>query len=112
MLKGRITGQLLPTYTYTLFEALAKDPTINVNDALLQVSAGVEYLHKLGLCHNDIHVKNIMIDNDGLAVLIDVEFARPGGEQVTVLGNVSSRRNDYEEMERITRELRVGKNKK
>jgi serine/threonine protein kinase len=47
----------------------------------VQVLLAVQYLHGLGLAHNDIKAENVVLDADGNAKLIDFGFAKVG--QVT-----------------------------
>ncbi|TAQ86248.1 hypothetical protein B7494_g5414 [Chlorociboria aeruginascens] len=49
------------------------------------LESAVDYLHSLGLAHNDINPDNIMI-KDGMPVLIDFGSAQPFGKRLQSLG--------------------------
>ena len=52
---------------------------------LESLKSAVEYLHTLGLAHNDINPDNIMVKN-GLPVLIDFDSCQPFGKRLQSLG--------------------------
>lgn len=41
--------------------------------------AGLNWLHSLGLVHDDINPKNIMLDDDGHAIIIDFDSCASSG---------------------------------
>lgn len=43
------------------------------------VKAGLRLIHDFGLVHDDINPENIMIDEDGRAIIIDFDSCRPIG---------------------------------
>ena len=49
---------------------------------LEDILKGIRHLHSLGLVHNDINPANIMLDNNGTAVLIDFDSCRRVGESL------------------------------
>lgn len=49
--------------------------------------SAVDYIHSLGLAHNDINPDNIMIGEDGLPVLVDFGSCAPYGERLESLGS-------------------------
>jgi serine/threonine protein kinase len=85
--RGRITAivlerldQTLTQYSHTpAFEQL---DTAKFFDAL---KSAVDYLHSLGLAHNDINPDNIMVTN-GMPVLIDFGSCQPFGKNLQSLG--------------------------
>ncbi|KAH8744393.1 hypothetical protein F5883DRAFT_439941 [Diaporthe sp. PMI_573] len=52
-------------------------------------AAAAEHLHSLGLAHNDISPPNIMFDNAGQAVLINLDSCAPLGNVITKSGLVT-----------------------
>lgn len=70
--RGRITAIILEPLDWTL-SAYIDEPGFAWLDkarSLTAMESAVEYLHSLGLAHNDINPDNIMI-KDGMPVLID-----------------------------------------
>ncbi|KAG5336307.1 hypothetical protein C0989_012209 [Termitomyces sp. Mn162] len=54
-------------------------PPFDSRTIILDVQAGVVHLHKLGLVHNDITPRHVMLDENGHAVIIDFDTcAVPG----------------------------------
>lgn len=47
----------------TLEDYLNKTRNVNYNKIYRQIQDKVLKLNKLGICHNDLHVKNIMVRN-------------------------------------------------
>lgn len=58
-------------------------------DCMDQVEAAAAHLHSLGLAHNDISPSNIMFDNAGQAVLIDLDSCAQLGNPLTKGGLVT-----------------------
>lgn len=57
-----------------LFEYIVKKKRLEEKEAakfLLQIIAGVEYIHKLGICHRDLKPENLLMDEDKNIKIID-----------------------------------------
>lgn len=82
-----IVAICLKRYNKTLFDAVSeKDVNFDPAKVLQGVRDGVEFLHALGLVHNDINPANIMFDDEGNAVIIDFDSCLPEGEKITRKG--------------------------
>ncbi len=66
--------------------------------------SAIEHLHDLDYCHNDVLVNNIMIDEGGGGVLIDVGFFRLEVEGVDALWIKYSPKKDDDEIALIAHE--------
>ena len=85
--RGRITAIVLERLDQTLTQ-LAQTPAFQQLDKskfLEALQSAVDYLHSLGLAHNDINPDNIMI-KDGMPVLIDFGSCQPFGKNLQSLG--------------------------
>lgn len=82
--RNRITAILLQKYESTLrqcswtpeFEALDQETIYN------GVKSAIEYLHSLGLAHNDISPDNIMLSKDNAPIVIDLGSSAPFGAHI------------------------------
>ncbi|KUJ16408.1 uncharacterized protein LY89DRAFT_685400 [Mollisia scopiformis] len=85
---GRIVALALPKLPETL-GARIEDETRPIDGVKVyeEVSAGLRYLHSLGLAHNDIAPSNIMLREDDTAVIIDFGSCAKEGEATS--GTVS-----------------------
>lgn len=86
--RGRITSFFVERLNQTL------DQYVNAPDGfepldnerfLAGVQSAIDYLHSLGLAHNDLNPQNIMV-RDGMPVLIDFGGCAPFGEVVQSCG--------------------------
>ena len=71
--------QELPTGR-TLEELIAEEGKCTEEDArriFQDVVCGVWYLHSYGLCHRDLQLSNIIVDNDGRAKICDFGVSTP-----------------------------------
>jgi serine/threonine protein kinase len=85
--RGRITAIVLERLDQTLTQ-YAHTPAFEQLDMAIFLEAlesAVDYLHSLGLAHNDINPDNIMIKN-GVTVLIDFGSCQPFGKPLQSLG--------------------------
>ncbi|KAF3193779.1 hypothetical protein TWF225_009325 [Orbilia oligospora] len=85
--RGRITAILLERLgqTLTQYESTPNREPLDKEKFLEAFESTVDYLHSLGLAHNDINPDNIMI-KDGMPVLIDFGGCQPFGKRVTSNG--------------------------
>jgi len=67
---------------------LAPLPAAAVAQMVVDLAGGLAALHAAGLVHRDVHPGNVIVDDDGRAVLIDLGSVRPddGGATTTVSG--------------------------
>ncbi|KAF7561170.1 hypothetical protein G7046_g2971 [Stylonectria norvegica] len=81
--RGRITAILIERLEHTLMEYAFKPEFSQVDKAAFfeSLKSAVEYLHSLGLAHNDINPYNIMV-KDGAPVLIDFDACQPVGKRL------------------------------
>ncbi len=87
--RGRITAIFLERLDQTLTQYTSRpdfEPLYNAKFVEALESA-VDYLHSLGLAHNDINPDNIMV-RDGMPVLIDFGSTQPFGKRLQSLGTV------------------------
>lgn len=72
----------LRKYRCTLREATTDDSNaINAESILDDIKCGLNHLHKLGFAYNDLNPENVMLDDNGRAVLIDFDACLPIGEE-------------------------------
>lgn len=92
-----------------------KDTSLARPDLLEAVLAGIrngiEHIHSLGYCHNDVNATNIMFDDNNTPIIIDFETCCPEGEELTLKRGMvgwydesskhSCRKNDYYGLQKI-----------
>ena len=61
------------------FELWLRLPPLNKERIVSDVMAGLDFLHGIGLVHDDISPQNIMLDDGGRAVIIDFDSCVPLG---------------------------------
>ncbi|MEI8301425.1 MAG: protein kinase [Chlamydiota bacterium] len=70
-----------------------KDGDFNLHQTLsilIQIADALIYMHSAGYVHYDIHGRNILIDKDGQAKLIDLGLMHPIDSQHTILNDIKS----------------------
>lgn len=72
---GSICGLCFENYVMTLQERAKFGPPL---DTKLCFEGGISHLHGLDLIHNDINLRNIMMDADDNLVIIDFDSCRRG----------------------------------
>lgn len=82
---GRITGIVLERLGKTLIHSLPNILDLDIPVFLAELQSTVDYLHSLGLAHNDINPYNIMIKNKR-PILIDLGGCAPPGDRVSSFG--------------------------
>lgn len=85
--QGRIVRIALKKYKATFESKL--DNVTTLHKYMDQIESAAAHLHSLGYAHMDISPQNIMIDDNGQAVLIDFDACLPFGETVTKAGLVT-----------------------
>ncbi|KAK1768689.1 kinase-like domain-containing protein [Phialemonium atrogriseum] len=85
--RGRITAILLEKLDSTLKQYASTPDFQRLDKASFfeALKSAVDFLHSLGLAHNDINPDNIMV-KDGTAVLIDFGSCQPFGKRLQSLG--------------------------
>lgn len=107
-----IVGRCFKRYEENLFERVGRSKrTLNIDACMTGIRQGVEHLHSLGICHNDINPANIMFSGDDTPVIIDFDSSRykgallepkrgtPGWCQMDV--KISCPENDYYSLKKI-----------
>lgn len=81
---GRITGLCLQRYPKTLGDHFAEGAHSGYVDRQIEdgITAGVHYLHSLGVAHNDIRQETVCIDDEDSAVIVDFEVCLPFGATI------------------------------
>ncbi|KAJ2911492.1 hypothetical protein MD484_g8922, partial [Candolleomyces efflorescens] len=108
--RGLIAGICIKRYSCTLAALLGggvvlpdgtQQPPFNFDLILDGINAGIKHLHSMGLSHNDITPSNIMLDENGCAVIIDFNNSgafgsacRPGTPGWTNFSRESAAEND------------------
>jgi hypothetical protein len=78
---GRITHICLQRYQSNLVDHVFNGNAIGRRDQILaDIRAGIDHLHSLGLAHNDVNPYNICVNEDGSAVIIDLDSCLPFNE--------------------------------
>ncbi|KAI8947836.1 kinase-like domain-containing protein [Xylaria longipes] len=85
--RGRITALVLELLDQTLtqYKSDGKLQSLDKDAFISNLQSAVDYLHSLGLAHNDINPDNIMV-KDGMPVLIDFGSCAPVGQRLQSLG--------------------------
>lgn len=58
-----------PLHAFTSSEL--KPPTSKAIDIVSQIAAGLDYAHSMGVSHNDLHPKNIVLGDNGIVKIVD-----------------------------------------
>lgn len=114
---SRITGLCFVKYDTTLATRLNdRDRPVHPDKCWNAIKGGIEHLHSLGLIHNDLNPRNIMLKPDDTPVIIDFDSCRRDGDKLLKGGtwgwtdeNVqyASPKNDYDGLKRIYEALKA-----
>lgn len=87
--RGRITSLVLKEHEYTLTQYIRQPGFQHLDKARFMDSlySAVNYIHSLGLAHNDINPHNVMIGEDDLPILLDFGSCALYGERLESLGS-------------------------
>jgi serine/threonine protein kinase len=110
--QDRIIAACFVKYTDTLADRLREGSAIDHNRLMDGIRHGLEHIHGLGFCHNDLKDSNIMFKPDGTPVIIDFDSCQRKGEKLEKMGTwnwrlaaYSSPENDWSCFEQIRRHL-------
>lgn len=92
---GRAVRLALKGYNKTLYERLQRETRQEFGEqqrqaCMDQTEAAAAHLLSLGLAHNDISPSNIMFDDNGQAILIDLDTCAPQGTPLVKGGWITS----------------------
>ncbi|KAG8169406.1 hypothetical protein KVR01_000151 [Diaporthe batatas] len=81
--RGLITGLVLDRHPNTLTDYLRnKIGSLDKGPFMKALELAIHHLHSLGLAHNDVNPGNILVDLEGMPVLIDFGSARAIGAKL------------------------------
>ncbi|WPH04659.1 serine/threonine-protein kinase-like protein [Acrodontium crateriforme] len=85
--RGRIVGIAFDRLSRNLFDRVKQhDTPFDGAVCMASITSAVEYIHSLGLAHNDLNPSNIMLDEADTAFIIDFGSCRPEGEDLITTG--------------------------
>jgi serine/threonine protein kinase len=79
---GSIRGLCFAKYTMDLVQRVQTRRSLDTDIYLRGIENGIHHLHRLGMVHNDINPRNIMIDEDDKPIIIDFDSCRLEGEEL------------------------------
>ncbi|EED11921.1 conserved hypothetical protein [Talaromyces stipitatus ATCC 10500] len=79
---GRIKGLCFVKYATDLIQRVQTGRTLDIDFYIQSIESGIRHLHRLGLIHNDINPRNIMISEDDRPIIIDFDSCKPEGEEL------------------------------
>jgi len=100
----RVVSIVMQKYQWTLAERCKeKQPPLDVTKCIKEISAALTYLHSKNLCHNDVHMGNVVLKDDDTAVLIDFDAFLTEGDPLKkgsalewrVNSKTSNKKNDW-----------------
>ncbi|KAK2595515.1 hypothetical protein QQS21_006790 [Conoideocrella luteorostrata] len=81
--RGRITGIVLDRHPHTLNDYLKSEiGSVDKKPFMQAITSAISHMHSFGWAHNDLNPGNIMVDKDGMPVLIDFGSAREVGAKL------------------------------
>jgi serine/threonine protein kinase len=79
---GSIIGLCFVKYTMDLIQRVQTRRPLDTDIYLRGIENGIQHLHRLGVVHNDINPRNIMIDEDDKPIIIDFDSCKLDGEEL------------------------------
>lgn len=118
--ENRVVGLCLERCVETLYERTwLKRKEVDREKIIGSVRSGINHLHQLGFCHNDISLENIMFREDDSIVIVDFDSCQRMGDPLgTKRGTpyfsdesatLSSPGNDFYSLDKVEAYLRTGK---
>lgn len=83
---NKVMGLCFKRYAMTLAEMTMKDARVDAIEVIKEIEGAVHFLHDNGIYHFDINPTNIMFDDEGKAVLIDLDSAYVDDEEEPIKG--------------------------
>lgn len=83
--------QVMEYAPYGLFECvtISQMTTGEITCSFLQILAGVNYLHGIGLAHRDLKLENVVVSEQGIMKIIDfgsaTVFKQPGSDDINLV---------------------------
>lgn len=99
--ENRFRGFVLRKYVETLRKRVEREAEIDSEQVMRAIEGAIDHLHSLGVAHNDVNPFNIMLDSDGLAILIDFDSTVPFGEKMDKPGTVGWNRGHQSLSDRL-----------
>jgi len=116
---GRITTLHFVRYPSNLAERMRKGHIVDKDRVLDDIRRGLDHLHSLGYCHNDLKPTNVMLSSDGTAIINDFDSSQRAGEKLSKGGSLgwnhasySCPENDwacFRQIERMVRSQRLNR---
>jgi serine/threonine protein kinase len=85
---GKITGLCFHKYPITLSQKLKEATPFDKAFCLEGIESGVRHMHSLGLIHNDLNPRNIMMDGER-PVIIDFDSCKREGDELGLKAGTS-----------------------
>jgi serine/threonine protein kinase len=85
---GKITGLCFHKYPMTLSQKLKEATPFDTSSCLEGIGSGVRPMHSLGLIHNDLNPRSIMMDGER-PVIIDFDSCKREGDELGIKAGTS-----------------------
>ncbi|KAJ5773308.1 hypothetical protein N7457_008204 [Penicillium paradoxum] len=80
VLRGYFIGIVLDRHPYDLYTFFERQfGTIDIEPFMTALESAVYHLHTHGLAHNDLNSRNILVNKEGMPILIDFGGCQPTG---------------------------------
>jgi serine/threonine protein kinase len=85
--RGRIVGIVLDRHPMTLTRRLEDGMQgFNVKNCMREITSAINYLHSLGLAHNDLTPMNVMVNKEDISIVVDFGSCQPFGCELITAG--------------------------